>query len=111
MSKREHVKFQGMRSEMPIVDEVVEPVMEEAVEVSEPEVESSVEPEPVYGYVTECIKLNVRKMPNANAEIICTIPINTEVVIDEANSTVGFYKICTNAGVEGFCMKKYIAVK
>lgn len=86
------------------------PEVEDKVEV----VETVVEPEasePVVGIVSGCVKLNVRKNPHTNAEVLCVIDENSEVVIDEENSTHEFYKICTEAGVEGFCMKKFINVK
>lgn len=88
---------------------VIEEVVEEVVEATEPEIEEAVEEvTEVIGVVTDCVKLNVRKAPNATAEIICTIPLGTEVMIDEDKSTGDFYAICTEAGVEGYCMKKFI---
>ena len=121
----------------PVKPEVVEPVKEEPVK-EEPKIEPAktepkvepvketpskiVEPTPVpvpelkkvpdkRGVVVECSKLRVRKMPNQNAEVITEILRGSEVKIDDAKSTVGFFKVCTAAGVEGFCMKKYIKVK
>jgi hypothetical protein len=32
-------------------------------------------------------------------------------MIDEKESTEEFYKVCTAAGIEGFCMKKFIAIQ
>lgn len=89
-----------------------EPVLE-AVESVEPEVvEEVAEPEKpaLFGSVVLCEKLNIRKTPSINGEIVQTIACGTNVVIDEDNSTNDFYKICTAAGVEGFCVKKYIAI-
>lgn len=63
------------------------------------------------GKVEGCAKLNVRKRPNATAEVVCTIDKNTEVEINMDKSTAKFYKICTATGVQGFCMKEFIAVK
>lgn len=63
------------------------------------------------GVVTDCLKLNVRKAPNADAEIVSVIPALTEVTINPEESTNEFYKICTADGICGFCMKKYIAVR
>lgn len=74
-------------------------------------VEEVVEPEPVvetHGKVVECAKLNVRMEPEATSEIVCTIDCDTEVVIDEKESTEDFYKIYTAAGIEGYCMKRFI---
>ncbi len=63
------------------------------------------------GVVTDCLKLNVRKEPSDNAEVLVIINALSEVVVDMDASTDAFYKVCTGAGVEGFCMKKYIALK
>lgn len=62
------------------------------------------------GVVTDCIKLNVRTEPNLKADVLCEITCLSRVTIDENESTDEFYKIYTSAGVEGYCMKKYIAV-
>ncbi len=87
------------------VEEVVnvEPVVEETVE-------EVVEENTVYGTV-ECKEvLNVRKAPAADAAVICVIKNGSEVIIDVTNSTDDFYKVCTEAGLEGYCMKKFIKV-
>lgn len=62
------------------------------------------------GVVTDCAKLNVRAEPSADAKVVCVISEGTELLIDEAKSTEDFYKICTAAGVEGYCMSKFITV-
>lgn len=79
-------------------------------EIVEVESVEEVASEPKLGIVTDCILLNVREEPKSDANIICTIEALTEVEIDENNSTEEFYKIYTKAGIEGFCMKKFIVV-
>lgn len=63
------------------------------------------------GVVTECVRLNVRKTPALDGEVVSTINCLTDVVVDLEDSTDEFYKISTAAGVEGFCMKKYIDLR
>ena len=63
------------------------------------------------GVVTGCEKLNVRKGPSSTALIVCEIERQTEVMIDESESTEDFYKVCLASGVDGFCMKKFIEVQ
>lgn len=63
------------------------------------------------GIVTNCNLLNVRKEPNSDAEVLFTIPYSTKVVIENYYSTDDFYKICTASGMEGFCMKTYVAIQ
>ena len=66
--------------------------------------------EPVHGVVIDCAKLNVRELPNADAQVLCVIKVSSNVLVDETESTEDFYKVCTEAGIEGYCMKKFIAV-
>ena len=96
---------------------VVEPavVMEDEVVMEEPKTTPVVEPEvvkePTLGTVVDCDKLRVRKQPNAMADVLCEIKDGSEVMIDEEESTDNFYKVCTETGVEGFCMKQFIDIK
>ena len=86
---------------------VAEEIHEELPVVEEPVIDFTPE---VTGVVVNCAKLNMRVAPSADAEILCTIDRNTEVVIDESESTDEFYAACTPAGMEGYCMRKYIEV-
>ena len=63
------------------------------------------------GLVSNCKKLNVREKPTVEASVVCEIVCGTELMIDEQESTEEFYKVCTAAGIEGFCMKKFIAIQ
>lgn len=101
MSKTNYTKFSVKKPE---VKPVEEPVVETFPEVSE-----STE-EPLYGKVHGCAKLNVRKAPDAEADVLCVIDSEAEVVIVKSESTEEFYKVFTAAGVEGFCMKKFVTL-
>ena len=61
------------------------------------------------GIVTDCLYLNVRKLPDINADVAVVIDALTQVCVDLDASTEDFYKVRTSDGVEGFCMRKYIA--
>lgn len=89
------------------VEEVKDVVVEETV-VEEPKAEES---KTINGVVVDCPRLRVRAAANKKAEVLCEINVGSQVVIDEKNSTDEFYKVCTEAGVEGYCMKQFIAVK
>ena len=67
--------------------------------------------EPRTGVVVDCIKLNVRKSPAADANILAEIPVGTKVQIIDKESTKDFHYVCTETGIDGFCMKKFIKVK
>ena len=80
----------------------------------ETEVETEVEPEVEkksydIGVVTGCAKLRVRSEPRFGTNVVCEIDRGTRVMIDKSESTIDYYKIYTESGVEGFCVKTYIA--
>lgn len=84
---------------------VREHIAKETVPEKEPEAKKEIE-----GIVTNCLRLNVRKEPYFDADILCTIDASTNLIIDEEESTDEFYKICTSAGIEGYCVKTYITI-
>ena len=64
--------------------------------------------------VTGCTRLNVRKQPKKDAEVVCIITNENNVQVDLDNSTEDFYKIstsCNNVLIEGYCMKQYITIE
>lgn len=115
----------GVSNEMNLVEEVAEVVVDEVAvnevavnEVADNDVVVSdvveetkaVEPKIKFGVVVDCARLNVRSRPSANADVICVLEKDTEIEVC-ADANVTFYKICTAAGVDGFCMKKFIKVR
>lgn len=76
------------------------------------EVTTGMKPDkPVIGEVSGCKKLNIRKEPDGEAQVLDVVSSGSEVMIDESESTDEFYKIYTESGTEGFCMKQYITVQ
>lgn len=76
-------------------------------------VEDVIEPEisePIEGIVSGCERLNVREEPKKDADIVCVIEKDASVIIDVDDSTDSFYKVCTEAGAEGYCMKNFITI-
>ena len=67
--------------------------------------------EPLVGIVFDFKNINIREQPVGVADFLGTFPADSEVLIDESDSTSEFYKVCAASGLEGFCMKKYIAVQ
>lgn len=66
---------------------------------------------PTMGIVSDCKKLRVRNYPELEANVICEIEVGSKVVIDENKSTEEFYKVCTETGIDGYCMKRFIKVE
>lgn len=106
------------------IEKAIDPVEESAAEelkVSEPEVPVATEsaetlvetPEKknVLAIVVGCAKLNVREKPDGTATVLTVIPVDSEVMVDLDGSTGDFYKVCTAVGIEGFCMKQYLAIR
>ena len=121
MSKKRYTqysKFSGEEPEVEAEEETVEENESAAIEqplegqttISEVEPEVPVAETHMFGKITGCKKLNVRKLPSRDSEIISKLIEGSEVMIDEKESTALFYKICTEHGIEGFCMKNFIKV-
>lgn len=116
-SVNKEVEKEQVVAEETVEEQVVEAVeenTEEAVEtpveeITEEVVEEASDNEILdIGVVTDCLKLNVRKQPSKDAEVLKTIDALTEVVIlKEVND---FYEVALKTGESGYCMKKYIAI-
>lgn len=63
----------------------------------------------LYGTITDCLTLNVREFPDLESEVLGIVEVLSVVEITEDVDDV-WCKICTGAGLEGYCMKEYIAV-
>lgn len=87
---------------------------EDNVEVTDvtKEIEESIsDVNTITGIVSDCKKLRVRNAPGLDSDVICEIEAGSIVEIDEINSTEEFYKVCTETGIDGYCMKKFIKVE
>lgn len=62
----------------------------------------------VQGFVSGCKRLNVRKRPNINSEVVCVIDDGTEVLAIKSDSTNEWFEVVAANGEKGYCMKKYI---
>ena len=129
MSNKHYTQYSKFSGEEPMlvndpeleVEDTVEEKVDEPIEgqIVIPEVEPELvsDPEPSveqenrkFGKVNNCKKLNIRKLPSRDAEIVSELVEGSEVMIDEKESTALFYKICTEHGIEGYCMKNFIKV-
>lgn len=68
-------------------------------------------PKPLTGKVIGCTCLNMRNANSINAKIVAVIGAGSIVTINESKSTPDWYYVTNEDGVEGFCMKSYIAEK
>ena len=65
----------------------------------------------VIGVVTDCLKLNIREKPSKDSRVVTVVTCLDELEIDIGDSNDDWYAVCTATGIEGFCMKKFVAVK
>ena len=86
-------------------EEVEEEVTEEVTKEATKEAEST-----VVGYVSGCLKLNIREEGYPGANVVCVVPEKTALLIEAAESNDEWYKVYTETGMEGFCMKQYVTL-
>lgn len=60
------------------------------------------------GVVTKCARLNVRSKASTTGDVVTVLNLGDKVKIDVDNSTDEWFKIITNDGVDGYCMKKFV---
>lgn len=116
-SKRPENRETVERPANPVVD--VDPVIETIPEIKpevKPEVKSAAPVQPTKpitknGVVSDCAKLNIRDGASTTANVLCTVDVNSELVVYINENFGEFYKVCTASGVEGYCMKNYVSLK
>ena len=86
-------------------EEVEEEVTEEVTKEATKEADST-----VVGYVSGCLKLNIREEGYLGANVVCVVPEKTALLIEVAESNDEWYKVYTETGMEGFCMKQYVTL-
>ena len=88
-----------------VLDDSIEVVEDERSIKNEEKVNES------YGIVTDCLRLNIRKKPSKDSEIVVIVTCLDELRIFPDSSTDDWYAVCTASGIEGFCMKKFVAIR
>ena len=120
MSNNHYTQYSKFSGEEPMlvndpeleVEDTVEEKVDEPIEgqivIPEVEPEPVSDPEPSveqenrkFGKVNNCKKLNIRKLPSRDAEIVSELVEGSEVMIDEKESSALFYKFCTEHGIDG----------
>lgn len=94
-----------------IIDDIVETAEAPEVKMVVETVDTVVLPKTVSGFVSNCAKLNVRTQPATDADVVCVLNSGTEIVINVNNSTDEWFSVCTAAGIEGYCMRKFVNAK
>ena len=102
--------YMGYDEETKSLADVTEEVEEEIAEVNEPEEATKEADSTVVGYVSGCLKLNIREEGYPGANVVCVVPEKTALLIEVAESNDEWYKVYTETGMEGFCMKQYVTL-
>ena len=61
--------------------------------------------------IINCGRLNVREHPDPEANVLTTIGSSDEVMVSINESVDNYYRVCTVAGIEGYCVKDYLQLK
>ena len=106
--------YMGYDKETKSLADVTEEMEEEIAEVNKSEEvtkEATKEADStVVGYVSGCLKLNIREEGYPGANVVCVVPEKTALLIEVAESNDEWYKVYTETGMEGFCMKQYVTL-
>lgn len=65
----------------------------------------------VEGIVSNCTKLNIRKVPKPGSDVVCVVDAGTLLHVDQKESNKDFYKVTTETGAEGFAMCQFVTIK
>lgn len=92
----EHVDFVEEVDEVKMVEETVKTVPI---------------PKTINGVVANCTKLNIRKDPSINAEILGVVDVDSEMKIDMNKSNDKWFHVITAVGIDGYCMRDFVTAK
>ena len=102
--------YMGYDEETKSLADVTEEVEEEIAKVNESKEAPKEADSTVVGYVSGCLKLNIREEGYLGANVVCVVPEKTALLIEVAESNDEWYKVYTETGMEGFCMKQYVTL-
>lgn len=101
----------GIGSEMNMIDQKyeVEKTSNENVDLKSFDTTLT---EPIVGIVCNCNKLRIRKEPSFESDnVLCIVESGTKLMINKSDSTEKWCHVYDDTGMDGFCMKEYIAFK
>lgn len=94
-------EWSGIRDEAIGIANKIEAMLPEQPQISQP----------IIGIVVNCKKLNLRTKPSKAANIIYEMPADSKLTINLDRSINGWFSVCTESGLEGFCMKEFVFIK
>lgn len=64
----------------------------------------------IVGVVSGCKRLNIRKAPNKDSDIVEVVSVNAELTIARHSLDKPWYRVVTSDGVKGFCMREFVTI-
>lgn len=109
-NKKESTPVEEKEGVVEAAEEVTEAVetVETDEEVVEEEKEKVLEAAPLYGIVN-CARLNVRRGPSIDTSSVCVVESGSKLEIEYFNDE--WFKVVTEDGISGYCMKKFVDKK
>lgn len=111
-AKKEEVVVGTVEDTVEAVEDTVEEVevtedvkVTETIENEDKATEAKV---PIYG-VVNCARLNIRRGPSIDTRPVTIVENGSELEIEAFNDE--WFKVLTNDGISGYCMKKFVDEK
>lgn len=60
--------------------------------------------------VIDCVRLNIREMPDTQAKILTTVNVGVEIVVDDTFSDKNWYGVKLPNGLKGYAMQKFLKI-
>ena len=92
-----------------VIETNIDDTIETTANVIETNIDDTNEPDIVFGFVDNCAKLNIRKSPSIDSEVLLILNKDDEVIVRGSAYDDDWYSVYANEQ-EGFCMKKYITL-
>lgn len=92
-----------------VIETSIDDTIESTANVIETNIDDANEPDIVFGFVDNCTKLNVRKSPSIDSEVLLILNRDDEVIVRGSADDDEWYSVYANEQ-ECFCMKKYITI-
>lgn len=60
--------------------------------------------------VVDCVRLNIREMPDTQANILTTVNVGVEIVVDDTSSDKNWCSVKLPNGLKGYAMRKFLKI-
>lgn len=64
----------------------------------------------ISGKVAYCKSLNIKRKPISSSDIVCVLNTGSKLDVDIGRSTNEWFKVVTESGIEGYCMRSFVSI-